>query len=157
MNKNVGLAKSINIWNGTLFAQDSETGGFPDLPDFWLNASEYISHTIDSICLGADVLILDVPFFFRNLYLTLRWLESFFREGGPRCWVRVPWGRRNIRMVSYQHSHPHVKDKTVFRPSYVLTWESPYLGKTVFILRQGPACQQYCSYSTKMVTMTSII
>ena len=66
MNKNVGLAKSINIWNGTLFAQDLETGGFPDLPDFWLNASEYISHTIDSICLGADVLILDVPNFFEE-------------------------------------------------------------------------------------------
>ena len=34
-------------------------------------------------------------------------------------------------MSSFQYRNPHVKDKT-------LTWDSPYLGKTVFILRRGP-------------------
>ena len=46
-------------------------------------------------------------------------------------------GRLRIKMSSYQYRDPHVKDKTV---STVLSlqMESPYLGKTVFILRQGP-------------------
>ena len=38
-------------------------------------------------------------------------------------------------MSSYQYRIPHVKDKTTVLS---LTWESPYLGKKVFILRQGP-------------------
>ena len=33
----------------------------------------------------------------------------------------------------------HVKDKTVSPTVLSLTWESPYLGKTVFILRRDPA------------------
>ena len=41
-------------------------------------------------------------------------------------------------MLSYQYSDSHVKDKTVSPTVLSLTWESPYLGKTVFILRQGP-------------------
>ena len=41
-------------------------------------------------------------------------------------------GRLNIKMSSYQYMDPHV---TVLS----LTWESPYLGKTIFILRRGPA------------------
>ena len=41
-------------------------------------------------------------------------------------------------MSSYQYRHSHVKDKTVSPTVLSLTWESPYLGKTVFILRQGP-------------------
>ena len=40
-------------------------------------------------------------------------------------------------MLFYQYKDPHVKDKAVSWPSS-LTWESPRLGKTVFILRQGP-------------------
>ena len=40
----------------------------------------------------------------------------------------------NIKISSYQYRDSHVKDKTVSS----LAWESPYLGKTVFILRQGP-------------------
>ena len=47
------------------------------------------------------------------------------------------WGRLNIDMSSYQYRDPHVKDKTV-SPVLSLIWESPYLGKTVFILRRGP-------------------
>ena len=49
-----------------------------------------------------------------------------------------PGGRLNIKMSSYQYRDPHVKDKTVSPTVLSLTWESPYLGKTVFILRRGP-------------------
>ena len=41
-------------------------------------------------------------------------------------------------MLSYQYRHSHVKDKTVSPTVLSLTWESSYLGKTVFILRRGP-------------------
>ena len=41
-------------------------------------------------------------------------------------------------MSSYQYRDSHVKDKTVSPTVLSLTWESPYLGKTVFILRRGP-------------------
>ena len=51
----------------------------------------------------------------------------------------APGGRLNIKMSSYQYRDPHVKDKTVSPTVLSLTWEPPYLGKTVFILRQGPA------------------
>ena len=47
-------------------------------------------------------------------------------------------GRLNIKMPSYQYRDSHVKDKTVSPTVLSLTWESPYLGKTVFILRRGP-------------------
>ena len=40
-------------------------------------------------------------------------------------------GHLDIKMLSYQYRDPHVKDKIVLS----LTWESPYLGKTVFILK----------------------
>ena len=50
----------------------------------------------------------------------------------------TPGGHLNIKMPSYQYRHSHVKDKTVSPTILSLTWESPYLGKTVFILRQGP-------------------
>ena len=49
-----------------------------------------------------------------------------------------PGGCLNIKMLSYQYRDPHVRDKTVLRPSYLKTWESPYLGKTIFILRRPP-------------------
>ena len=59
-----------------------------------------------------------------------------------------PGGRLNVKMSSYQYRDPHVKDKTVSRPSYLqLTWESPfkslilslqflYWGDSSFILRR---------------------
>ena len=47
-------------------------------------------------------------------------------------------GRLNIKMSSYQYRDSHVKDKTVSPTVLSLTCESPYLGKTVFILRRGP-------------------
>ena len=43
-------------------------------------------------------------------------------------------GSLNIKMSSNQYRDPHIKDKTVLS----LTWESPYLEKTVIILRWGP-------------------
>ena len=47
-------------------------------------------------------------------------------------------GRLNIKMLSYQYRDSHVKDKTVSPTVLSLTRKSPYLGKTVFILRRGP-------------------
>ena len=37
----------------------------------------------------------------------------------------------------HQYRDSHVKDKTVSPTVLSLTWESPYLGKMVFILRRG--------------------
>ena len=48
---------------------------------------------------------------------------------------KEPGGPLNIKM-SYQYWDSHVKDKTVSPTVLSLTWESPYLGKTVFILRK---------------------
>ena len=50
------------------------------------------------------------------------------------CIETGPGGRLNIKMP-YKDSH--VKDKTVSPTVLSLTWESPYLGKTVFILEQA--------------------
>ena len=50
----------------------------------------------------------------------------------------TPGGCLNIKIPSYQYRDSHVKDKTVSPTVLSLTWESPYLGKTVFILRRGP-------------------
>ena len=57
-------------------------------------------------------------------------------------WGMGPGGRLNIKMSSYQYRDSHVKDKTVSPTVLSLTWESPYLGKTVFILNQGPGWLQ---------------
>ena len=54
----------------------------------------------------------------------------------------TPGGRLNIKMSSYQCRNHHVKDKTVSPTVLSLTWESPYLEKTAFILRQGPGHSQ---------------
>ena len=48
----------------------------------------------------------------------------------------------SIKMSSYQYRDSHVKDKTVSPTVLSLTWESPCLGKTVFILRRGPGRHQ---------------
>ena len=47
-------------------------------------------------------------------------------------------GRLNKKDGLTRYGDSHVKDKTVSPTVLSLTWESPYLGKTVFILRQGP-------------------
>ena len=52
--------------------------------------------------------------------------------------IHHPGGRLNIKKPSYQYRDSHVKDKTVSPTVLSITWESPYLGKTVFILRRGP-------------------
>ena len=46
-------------------------------------------------------------------------------------------------MPSYQYRDSHVKDKTVSPTVLSLTWQSPYLGQTVFILRRGPGHSVY--------------
>ena len=56
----------------------------------------------------------------------------------PRNRLKLPGGHPNIKMPSYQYRDPHVKDETVSPTVLSLTWESPYLRKTVFILRRGP-------------------
>ena len=68
-------------------------------------------------------------------------------DGG---WNRIPGGHLNIKMPSYQYRDSHVKDKTVLPTVSSLTWESPYLGKTVFILRRGPyyLCSFYWNFTT---------
>ena len=48
------------------------------------------------------------------------------------------WGPSQYKDVVYQYRDSHVKDKTVSPTVLSLTWESPYLEKTVFILRRGP-------------------
>ena len=45
-------------------------------------------------------------------------------------------GLLSIKMSSHQYRNPHVNDGLMTVLS--LTWESPYLGKMVFILRWGP-------------------
>ena len=52
--------------------------------------------------------------------------------------VESAGGRHDIKMPFYQYRDSHVKDKTVTPTVLSLTWESPYLGKTVFIWRWGP-------------------
>ena len=55
------------------------------------------------------------------------------------CIATPSEGRLNIMMPSYQYRDSHVADKTVSPTVLTLTGESPYLGKTVFLLIQGPA------------------
>ena len=71
---------------------------------------------------------------------------THFQMGVGVGWVAVlksseSGGRLNIKMSSYQYRDSHVKDKTVSPTVLSLTWESPYLGKTVFILRRAPGAQ----------------
>ena len=50
----------------------------------------------------------------------------------------ISGGRLNKKDGLTRYGDSHVKDKTVSPTVLSLTWESPYLGKTVFILRRGP-------------------
>ena len=63
-------------------------------------------------------------------------LSSLWHQGNT--WAGVPGGRFNIKMPSYQYRDSHVKDKTVSPTVLSLTWESPYMGKMVFILNRAP-------------------
>ena len=45
--------------------------------------------------------------------------ENLFKIIYIRYMSMSPWGRLNIKMVSYQYSDPNIKDKTVVRPSYL--------------------------------------
>ena len=59
-------------------------------------------------------------------------------------------------MPSYQYRDPHVKDKTVSPTIFSLTWESPYLGKTVFILRRGPGNHMHVKISTHRFSLNKL-
>ena len=50
-------------------------------------------------------------------------------------------------MLSYQYRDSDVKDKTVSLTVLSLTWESPYLEKTVFTLRRGPGSLYIMSHT----------
>ena len=71
-----------------------------------------------------------------KLYLpigSLRWcgsVKTILREDQGGC--------LNIKLPSYRYRDIHVKDKTVSPTVLSLTWESPYMGKTVIILGQSP-------------------
>ena len=85
-----------------------------------------------------------------NVFRLLPWgIPLWFLSYGAMCTSVHHWtgsgGRLNIKM-SYQYRDPHVKDKTVSPTVLSLTWESPYLGKTVFILRRGPDNKDYLNY-----------
>ena len=41
------------------------------------------------------------------------------KSGIAILFIRRPRGRLNINMSFYQYMDPHVKDKTVLRPSYL--------------------------------------
>ena len=60
-------------------------------------------------------------------------------------------------MSSYQYRDSHVKDKTVSPTVLSLTWESPYLGKTVFILRRDPGNYAPVSVSGSYYIVTSVM
>ena len=77
--------------------------------------------------------LLPVPI--RGLHVSV-WLGEYTLCDG----VGVSWrpgDRLNIEMLSYRCRDSNVKDKTVSPTVLSLTWESPYLGKTVFIMRRG--------------------
>ena len=54
--------------------------------------------------------------------------------------IMAPGVRLNMKISSYQYRDSQVKDKTASPTVLSLTWESPYLGKMVFIhvVRLGP-------------------
>ena len=49
-----------------------------------------------------------------------------------------PGGRLNKKDGLTRYGDSHVKDKNVLTAVLSLTWKSPYVDKTVFILRRGP-------------------
>ena len=56
---------------------------------------------------------------------------------------KYPGGRLKIKMSSYQYRDSHVEYKTVSPTVLSLIWEFTYLGKMVFILKQGSVgCRQ---------------
>ena len=82
-------------------------------------------------------------------YLHMNHLSGCWCHGAylkPGYHYTLSKGRLNIKMLSYQYKDSHVKDKTVSQTVLSLTWESPYLGKTVFILRWCPDGYEVMSY-----------
>ena len=65
-----------------------------------------------------------------------------------------PGGHLNTMMSSYQYRHSDDKDKTVSPTVLSLTWKSPYLGKTVYLLRRGPVL--HCAWRRSRVNSSSL-
>ena len=121
-----------------------------------LNRHITVSHITDSWHLSGPVfcLLLDVssdyaqPIIGQVTKVTYPVIGRAHPEFTPSKGQKTgPGGRLNIKS-SYQYRNPHVKGKTVLRPSYVWhgnphTWE-----KTVFILRRGPG-SLYCYAAEK--------
>ena len=70
-----------------------------------------------------------------SINLTHIFHDTFISSSATK---RQTGGWINKKISSCQYRKSHVKDKTVSPTVLSLTWESPYLGKTVFILRRGP-------------------
>ena len=58
-------------------------------------------------------------------------------------------------MLSYHYRDSHVKDKTVSPTVLSLTWESSYLGKTVFILNRDPGSLPALTSSSWSLSLSS--
>ena len=69
-------------------------------------------------------------------------------------WRSEPRHDININIPSYRYRDPRVKDKTVSPTVLSLTWESPYLRKTVFILRRGSDVLQLIEASSFYTIVT---
>ena len=108
-------------------------------------------HTLDTLVVWKIVDMVFLLMKILHLYLYQTFLTMFWRQSlmiTTSWWRHIndtwefsmlnPSGPRlNIKMLSYQYSDSHVKDKTVSPTVLSLTGESPYLGKMVFILRRG--------------------
>ena len=70
--------------------------------------------------------------------MMIMYQQYFFVTSNESFQLCTPGGRLNIDTPSYQYRDSHDKDKTVSPTVLSLTWESPYMGKTVFILTRGP-------------------
>ena len=123
-------------------------------------------HTLDTLIVWKIVDMVFLLMKILHLYLYQTFLTMFWRQSlmiTTSWWRHIndtwefsmlnPSGPRlNIKMLSYQYSDSVVKDKMVSLTVLSLTWESPYLGKMVFILRRGPDAEmgiskddcQYC-------------
>ena len=94
--------------------------------------SNYIPQILWTICLDLNVINENNPLDATSWFITM------VLQGSVRFALRTPGGRLIIKKSSYQYRDSHVKDKTVSPTVLSLTWESPYLGKMVFILRRDP-------------------
>ena len=97
----------------------------------WGNGSPYMWHpgitgidadTLSTGCLRTNFLSQNIEIFIQesNLKMLVKCHPFCSGHSALHCDMRlVPGGCLNIKMSSYQYRDPHVKDKTVLRPSYL--------------------------------------